>query len=63
MRVQQPSASHEEIGQAEEREQLRGVFGRALVARFAVTEQVLDHMKRMLDLGADAGLGVFEPLQ
>ena len=61
--IKQPSAGDEKIGQTEEREQLRGVFRQAFVARLAVLEQVLHDMKRMLNLGANAGLGMFKPLQ
>ena len=61
--VQKPSSGHEKIGETEEREQLRGVFRQAFVARLAVTEQVLHDMKWMLNLGTNAGLGVFKPLQ
>lgn len=34
--------------------QLRGVLGQAPVAQLAMSEEILDDVKRMLDLGADA---------
>ena len=41
----------QQVGQAEQREQLRRVLGRAPVAHFLKPEAVLDDVKRMLDLG------------
>jgi hypothetical protein len=43
-------------GQTEQAQQLCRVPGQPLVTRLPMSKQVLDHMERMLDLGADAGL-------
>lgn len=40
--------------------QLRGVLRKATVTRLAMLEQVLQHVKRMLDLSAHAGLGLLQ---
>ena len=42
-------ASQYQIGEGDQREQLRGVLGQAAIARFAMAEQVLDDMKRLLN--------------
>jgi len=54
-----PSRQHQ-IAEGEQGEQLRLVLGQPLVAHLPVGEEVLDHMKRMLHLGADAGLGLLD---
>lgn len=61
-RIEQPAASQHQIGEAKQREQLSGVLGQSPVARLAMTEQVLHHVEGMLNLGANAGLGVLDPL-
>ena len=66
MRGQQRPLGDDEIGQTEQAEQLRVVLRQALVADLLVTEQVLDHVERVLDLGANAGLqllGLLEQLR
>lgn len=54
--AQQRSLGDDQIGQREQAEQLRLVLRKALVANLLVTKQVLDHVKRVLDLGPDACL-------
>jgi hypothetical protein len=54
------SASQYQISKREQRKKLRGVFRQAAVARFAMTEQVLHDMERMLDFRAHAGLDLLE---
>lgn len=61
IRRQQPPTRQHEIGEAKQRQHLRRVLRQSPVAGLAVTEQVLHHMKGMLHLGADAGLGLFDP--
>ena len=56
VRINQPPASQHQIGQTEQREELCRVLGQALVARLAMTKQILHDMKRVLDFGTDAGL-------
>jgi len=63
---QQFSLGDDEVGQAEQAEQLRLVLVQALVARLPMTEQVLYDMEWMLDLRAHAGLellGLLEQLR
>lgn len=36
------------------------VLGQPLLANLAITKQVLDDMKRLLDLGSNTGFGLFE---
>lgn len=57
------SACHHEVGQAEQREQLRRVLRQSPVAGLAMTKQVLNDMERMLDLRPDARLGLFVLLE
>ncbi len=54
-------AGQYQVGQAEQREQLRLVLGQPPVTRLAVLEQVLDDVKRMLDFGPQARLDLFDP--
>ena len=53
-------AHHPQVGQRKHHQQLAGVFGQAPVTRLAMPKLTLDHPKRMLHLGADAGLELFE---
>ena len=57
------SSSQHQIAEGEQGEQLRLVPGQSLVANLPVAEEVLDDMKRVLDLGADAGLGLLDRQQ
>ena len=57
-----PACQHQ-IRQTKQCEQLSGVLRQAAITGLAMLEQVLDHMERMLDLGAQAGLGLLENLQ
>lgn len=54
------SASQQQIDKGEQRKELCSVFGQAAIARFTMTEQVLDDMKRMLDFRPDAGLQILQ---
>jgi hypothetical protein len=54
---QLPLGQHQ-ISQAKQRQQLRGVLGQAAIAGLLMLEQILHHMKWMLDLSADTRLGV-----
>ncbi len=45
----QPVSRDRQVRQGEQTEQLRHVLGQSLVAHLAMTEQVLDDMRRMLD--------------
>jgi hypothetical protein len=56
------SACQYQIGETKQREQLLGVLGQPAIPRFAMMKQALQHMKRMLNLGAHAGLGLFQLL-
>lgn len=53
----QPASRDYQIRQGEQTEQLRSVLEQPLVAHLAMTEQVLDDMKRMLDPRTDLRLG------
>lgn len=58
----QEFASHQpQIGQREQRVQLRGVLGQSTVAQLEVSELALDDPELVLDLGADAGLEALNP--
>ena len=54
--LHKPASGHPDVGQRKQRDELRGVFGKPPVAHFDVTELALDNPKRMLHLGAHAGL-------
>ena len=56
-----PVREHE-IGETEQREQLRLILRQPAIAGLAVAEQVLDHMKGVLDLRPDARLELLEPI-
>src|ERR1700709_2731278 len=56
----QLATCHPEIRQREQRCQLRGVFLQTTVACFREAELPFDHPKRMLYLGSDACLKVFD---
>ncbi len=58
----QPARQHQ-IGHGEQRVQLRRVLRQAAVARLAVPKEVLHDVERVLNLGADAGLDLLDPLQ
>jgi hypothetical protein len=53
-------SSHPQVAQGKQREQLRRVLGQPFVANLGETELTLDHPKRMLDLGANAGFDLFQ---
>ena len=52
----QLSPRHVQITQRKKHIELCIVLGNPLVARLLILEDVLDHMKRMLNLGANTGL-------
>ena len=54
--LHKPASGHPDVGQRKQRDELRGVLGKPPVAHFDVTELALDNPKRMLHLGAHAGL-------
>lgn len=56
----QLATRHPEIGQREQRCKLRGVFLQTTVACFREAELLFDHPKRMLYLGSNACLKVFD---
>lgn len=53
---------HPQIAQRKQRDQLRRVLGQAPVAHLHETELALDHPKRTLHLGPDAGLDLLQLL-
>ena len=53
---------HPQIGQRKHHQQLTGVLGQTPVTRLAMPELTLDHPKRMLHLGTDTGLDLFNPI-
>ena len=53
-------SSHPQVAQGKQREQLRRVLCQPFVANLGEAELTLDHPKRMLDLGANAGFDVFQ---
>ena len=56
-RHQSPLGQYQ-VGQAKQRQQLGSILGQATIACLLVLEQILHHMKRVLDLGADTRLGM-----
>ena len=60
-RHQSLSREHQ-VHQAEQREELRLVLGETAITRFAMLEQVLQDMERVLDLRSDARLEFLDPL-
>lgn len=50
------SGCKHQIGQSEQGEQLRRIFGQSTIAGFAMAEQAFDDVEAVLDLGAHAGL-------
>lgn len=54
------SAGQHQVGQSEQREQLRRVFGQTTIPDLAMTEQAFDDVETMLDLGALARLGLLQ---
>jgi hypothetical protein len=55
-------AHHPQVGKRKHHQQLAGVLGQAPIANLAMPELALDDPKRMLDLGADAGLDLLQLL-
>ena len=58
MKLHQSPLGQHQIGQTKQRQQLGSVLGQATIAALPVLEQILHHMKRVLDLGADVRLGM-----
>ncbi len=56
LRGQQAAPGHPQVGQRKQRVELRGVLLEAAVTHLDVAELALDHPKRVLYLGPDAGL-------
>ena len=56
MAVQQRPLGDDQISQSEQAQLLCRVLGKPFVTRLPMSKKVLDHVERMLDLGADAGL-------
>lgn len=52
-----------QIGQPKQAEELRLVLAQSLVANLLLAEETLDDMKRVLNLGPDAGLGFLDRQQ
>ena len=59
-RNRKPPAGQHQIAEGKQREQLCRVLGQPPIAGFAMMEQVLDDMKRMLDFRPHARLEVFQ---
>ena len=60
-RHQSPAGEHE-IGQSEQRVELSGVLSQPTISGFAMSEQILDDMKRMLDSSPNARLDLLDLL-
>lgn len=60
MRWSKESASQNQVGNAEQRQQLGVVLRQAAIARLAMLEQALHDMKAMLDFRTHAGLGLLQ---
>ena len=60
MGTSKSSAGQHQIGEYEQGVELGSVLRQPTVTRLAMLEQVLQHVERMLDLGAHAGLGLFQ---
>ena len=61
-RPQHPPSGQHQIGQSEQRVELRLVLGQPPVTHLAMPEALLDHLERMLDLGPHARLGLLQAL-
>ena len=59
---EQSPLGDQQIGQAQQREQLRRVFGQASVAHLPQAKPILDDVERVFDLGADARLHPLDPV-
>lgn len=57
--AEEPAGQHQ-VGKGKQCEQLCVVLGQAAIACLAMLEQALDNVKAMLNLGAHAGLRVFQ---
>ena len=51
-----PFAHHPQVRQCKHHQQLAGVLGQTAIEHLAMTKLALDDQKRVLDLGANAGL-------
>ena len=58
--LQYSLAHHPQVRQRKHHQQLAGVLGQSPIAHLAMAELALDHAKRVLDLGADAGLELLQ---
>ena len=56
-------AHHPQVGERKHHQQLAGVLGEAAIANLAMPELALDDPRRVLDLGADAGLDLLQLLR
>lgn len=52
-----------QVRQRKQRDELRGVLLQAAIARLQKAELAFDDAEGMLDLGADAGLGVLDDFE
>lgn len=57
--VKEPARQHQ-IGESKQRKQLRYVFGQPAITGLTMPEQAFDDVEAMLNLGAHAGLGLFQ---
>jgi hypothetical protein len=62
VKFEQPTLSDYQIRQSEQGMQLRRVLGQSAIARLLVSEDVLDDVKRMLNLRSNTGLELLELL-
>lgn len=57
---EQGSLGDQQVRETEQREELRGVLGEAVITHLLQSENVLDDAKRMLNLGSDARVGLLD---
>jgi len=62
VKLEQPTLGDHQIRQSEQRMQLRRVLGQSAIARLLVSKDVLDDVKRMLNLRSNTGLELLELL-
>ena len=62
VKLEQPTLGDQQIRQSEQRMQLCRVFGHSAIARLLVSKDVLDDVKRMLNLRSNTGLELLELL-
>ena len=61
VKCKQSPLGNQQIRQAKQREELHSILGQSTIACLLMSEAVLHDMKRVLNLGPDAGLLLLDP--